>query len=101
MEDKLHQIRVWAGHGTPRQFFVELEARLAKKGKPTEYIAEGEGSTITCYRVGKVGGFLGVGAKQTKQPVLHIVFGESDVQVPAEGADPAFVDWLVARLHQH
>jgi len=101
MEDKLRRIKIWAGHGTPRQFFVELEARLAAKGQKREYVAEGEGSTITCYRLGKTGGFLGVGAMQTKAPVLRIIFGENGVEVPAEGADPVFVDWLAARLHQH
>jgi hypothetical protein len=51
--------------------------------------------------VNKVGGILGVGGKQTREPVLRIIFGENGVEVPAEGADETFVDWLVARLHQH
>jgi hypothetical protein len=97
MEDKLHQITVWASHGTPHQFFNELQAALS-----THNIAvEQEGDTITCVRVRKKGGFLGIGAKIVTEPVLKLIFKDDQLEIPAESADPEVIDLLVEVLQQH
>ena len=97
MEDKLHKIILWASHGTPRQFFADVQARLSSQG----YICVLEDDTISFFRVRKEGGFLGFGAKQVKEPVGKIVFADGEVDVPTESLDPTFLDVLVERLQQH
>ena len=32
MEESLRKVMLWAGHGTPRQFYHELVARLSDQG---------------------------------------------------------------------
>lgn len=97
MEDKLHRIRNWANRGTLLQFYSELSGKLAK----TEYEAEMKGDAVRFYRVKKSGGFLGVGAKKQRDLVLEVVRKGTDLRVPPDTADPAFVDLILPMLGAH
>lgn len=97
MEDELRKIRNWASHGTLKQFYAEIAAKLSKQG----YITELEGNTLTCYRVRKEGGFLGIGRRTIKEPVLKAVQEGNEVRIPAESANPDFVHLLAGLLKQH
>ncbi|MCE5260220.1 MAG: hypothetical protein LLG44_14355 [Chloroflexi bacterium] len=95
-EDALHKIHVWASHGTMKQFSAEVIAKLSK----TEYRAELDGDTLTCYIIEKPRGFLGLGPKKRKN-LLTIIRKGDEVIIPPESADPAFVQELSEILKQH
>ncbi len=97
MDDKLHLIRNWANRGTLLQFYSELSGKLAK----TEYQAEMKGNEVRFYKVTKSGGFLGVGKKQQKDLVLEVIRQGTDLRIPADTADPAFVDYIMPMLRAH
>lgn len=97
MEDALRKVTTWASHGTLRQFYTELTARISEE----EYEVDIEEEKLTCYKVSKQGGFLGIGVKKTRKPVL-VVETEGDlVNVDQDSADPDFVAYLAKRLTQH
>ncbi|NLG52265.1 MAG: hypothetical protein GX552_19310 [Chloroflexi bacterium] len=95
--EALHKIQVWAKHGTPKQFQIEIEAKIAPHG----YVVAIEGNNLVCYKVEKKGGFIGIGARQTRQPVLRIIYDQDRVLVPAEDAAPEFVSLLASLLRVH
>lgn len=97
MEDALHSIRVWSSHGTIRQFASEIAGKIAKIG----YVAELEGDTLTCYRVVKQGGVLGIGARKVKQPVMKFIRKGDGVEVVEDAIDQTFLTELVGLLKQH
>lgn len=97
MEEELRRIRNWASHGTIRQFYTEVSARVAELG----YEAEVEGNTLTCYKVHKEGGFLGIGARKIKEVAIKVTREGDEVLVPEESADEEFVRMLAAALTQH
>jgi len=97
MEDALHKIRVWASHGTMKQFSSEVIAKLSKIG----YLGELVDDTLTCYKFERKGGFLGIGARKVRKEVLRIIRKGTDVEIPAESADPEFVSLLSELLKQH
>lgn len=97
MEDSLRKVTTWASHGTLRQFYTELTARIPED----EYEVDLGEEKLTCYRVSKEGGFLGIGAKKIRKPVL-VVAKEGDLlNVDQDAADPDFVEYLATRLTQH
>jgi len=96
-EDRLEKITRWASRGTLAQFQVEIEAKLAG----TEYSVKREGNILRVYRMRKVGGFLGIGAKTIKQPVMAITRGEAGAEIAPEPLDPAFVEYLSGLLRPH
>jgi len=98
MEEKLHKLRNWASHGTLRQFRTEISAKLANE---QEYEMELEGDTLTCYRVRKEGGFLGIGVKKIKETVLKVIGEGADLQIPEDSADAEFIELLSQKLKQH
>lgn len=95
MEKALSELERWASHGTLRQFYLELEARLAGKG----YVLELEGDTLTVYAIKRKGGFWGIGKKEVKLPCLQLVRKDNAIKIPAETADPAFVALLLEKLY--
>ncbi|MHB0857732.1 MAG: hypothetical protein ACYC5M_09195 [Anaerolineae bacterium] len=97
MDDKLRKIGVWASHGTMNQFFTEISSKTAQLG----YQAELKENTLTCYRLVKSGGLMGIGGKKVKQPVLTIIHHGNGVTVPPESVDEQFIDQLLTRLKAH
>jgi len=97
MEDDLRRIQSWASHGTIRQFYAEVSAKMAKEG----YEVELEGDSLTCYRVRKEGGFLGIGKRQVKELMLKIIRKGEEIIIPEESADKEFVKELASSLRVH
>ena len=98
MDEKTRKILAWATHGTSRQFYTEVSAKVAGLG----YLTEVESDTLTCYRVRKEGGFLGIGARKIREPVLRVVYhGEGQAEIPEDCVDPEFVDLLEGLLKPH
>ena len=97
MEDILQRIKNWAGHGTPKQFLTEVSAKIEPEG----YQAELQGNVLTCYRMVKKGGFLGLGGSKSKQVVLRIIWENNQIRIPQEDADEQFVRMLGTMLKQH
>ena len=97
MEDELQKIKNWSSHGTLRQFYTEVSAKAASMG----YKAELTGNTITFYRTHKAGGFLGIGARTIKEPVLKIIRHDDTVEIPEDSVDPEFLKELAGSLKQH
>jgi hypothetical protein len=99
MEDQLLEMRHWATRGTVRQFFAELSARVSTN---PEYQCEmTDEESIACYRIRKEGGFLGIGAKTVREPVLEIYRHGEEVTIPEETADAEFLSWLMEQLQPH
>ena len=97
MEDPVRRIQVWASHGTLRQFFAELSAKLLNLGVQCEL----EGTTITCYRVEKSGGFLGIGGKKAKVPLLRLTKDGDQISIDESTLDREFVDRLAEEFKAH
>ncbi len=97
MENELSRIRNWASHGTIRQFFTEVSAKLSKK----PYTAELKGDRVVFYQVSKMGGLLGLGVKTSRKPVLEVIWEGSQIKIPEESADAEFVKMLAGLLGQH
>jgi hypothetical protein len=97
MDERLHLIRNWANRGTMNQLYSEISAKLAK----SEYRAELQGDQLRFYRTTKSGGFLGIGAKVEKALVLEVIREGEDLRIPAETADPAFVEYIMPMLRAH
>jgi len=97
MEDVLQKIKNWSSRGTLRQFYAEASAKAATKG----YNSELTGDTITFYRTHKEGGFLGIGRRTVKEPVLKIIRHDDTVEIPEDSIDEAFVQELAGSLKQH
>ncbi len=97
MDESVRKIQVWASHGTLRQFFAELSAKLLNMGVQCKL----EGSTITCYRVEKQGGFLGIGAKKTEIPLLKITKDGDQISIDEDTLDLEFVERLAAEFQAH
>jgi hypothetical protein len=95
--EALHKIQMWAKHGTPRQFLTEIEAKITPHG----YSAALEGNHIVCYKLEKKGGFIGIGARQVRRPVLRIIYDQDRVLIPEESALPEFVSLLSSLLKVH
>ncbi len=97
MEDDLCSIQSWASHGTLRQFYAEVSAKMGKEG----YQVELEGDSLICYRVRKEGGFLGIGKRQVKELVLEIIRKGEEIVIAEECADKEFVKELARSLRVH
>ncbi|MHB1295277.1 MAG: hypothetical protein ACYC4R_09825 [Anaerolineae bacterium] len=97
MEDKVRTICRWACHGTMNQFFTEISSKTSQLG----YQSELSGNTLTCYKMVKSGGVIGIGTKKIKQPVLTIIHNGDGITVPPESVDEQFLDQLLVRLKAH
>lgn len=97
MEEELQKLKRWSSHGTLRQFYAEVSNKAAAAG----YRSELKDDTITFYRTHKEGGFLGIGARTVREPVLKIIRRDDTVEIPEDSIDEAFVHELAAGLRQH
>ena len=97
MDESVRKIQVWASHGTLRQFFAELSAKLLNLGAQCKL----EGSTITCYREEKTGGFLGIGAKKTVIPLLRLTRDGDQISIDEDALDLEFVEQLAQEFQAH
>jgi len=98
--EELRTVQRWASRGTLHQFASEIEATLSEQEET--YQSEIEGNTLTVCRVHKEGGFLGIGAKTIRDPVLQLTLNEDDVVViDREVTDSDFVHLLAGMLAQH
>ena len=97
MEEELHKIRGWASHGTLKQFYSEVSAKIGEEG----YKAKLEGDTLTIYKTHREGGFLGIGARKIQDAVLVLVGEGANLEIPEESADEEFVRFLADKLKQH
>jgi len=97
MQEILDRIARWASHGTLSQFQAEVGGYLRIKG----YVSEVQGEELLIYRPRKEGGFLGIGAKTVKEPLMRISRSESTVRVLPEPLDEELVYYLNSCLRQH
>ena len=97
MEEQLHTLRNGIGHGTLRQFYTEIGTKLTEQGYEVDL---GE-NTLTCYSVRKEGGFLGIGARTVREPVLQVIKDGTEVQIREDKRDDEFVQLLLSLLTQH
>ncbi|NLX37180.1 MAG: hypothetical protein GXY68_10880 [Chloroflexi bacterium] len=97
MEQDLLKLRRWMSHGSARQFYTEIAYKIVDQGYEAEII----GNTVTCYLVKKQGGFLGIGARKVKTPVLVVTQRDHEVDIDARNADPEFVAGLTELLRAH
>ena len=100
MDEELHKVQRWASHGTLRQFASEVRAALSKTDERVEIEVQEDALTIA--RVRKEGGFLGIGARTVKDPVLRFKADAAGVvSVDENTADESFVHLLASALGQH
>jgi hypothetical protein len=98
MDDTLLKVQNWASHGTMRQFMAEIHAKVEGQG----YEVGSEGNTLIVSRVQKEGGFLGIGGKTIREPVLRVDYDDEGLaQVDSDSADPEFIAYLAGLLGAH
>ena len=97
MEEILERISTYASHGTLSQFRTEIGGYLTSSG----YDSEVQGDELLIYRPHKEGGFLGIGAKTIKEPLLRIRKIAGSVSIPQEPRDEELLQYLNTILHQH
>ena len=97
MEEILERIAIWASHGTLAQFRTEIDGYLKRGG----YDSELQDDELLFYRPRKGGGFLGLGAKTIKEPMMRISRAEGKVRILPEPLDEEFVQYLNSCLRQH
>jgi hypothetical protein len=88
----------WARRGTMRQFYLEVQAQLADE---KHVAAEMEDDTLVFYRITKQGGFLGIGGKTVREPLLEVSKRANEIVVSKEPRDEAFLLTLAERLEPH
>ena len=98
MDDVLLKVQRWAMHGTVRQSFADMSARLSAV---PDYTVELAGETINFFRMKKEGGLLGLFSKTVKEPVLTIRRVGEEVEIPDEPRDAEFIEELSRILQAH
>ena len=96
-EKKLHKLCNWISHGTLQQFFTEVSPKLLAQGYETDLVGE----KLTCYSVEKQGGFLGIGVRKVRKPVLEVMREGDEVTINEETLDSQFVEIVLGLLHTH
>ena len=94
MEEYLERISDWFVIGTLKQFETAVKQRLSTDGYSVESVGDG----LLFYRITERGGFLGIGKKTIKEPVMGIEKSNGAVQIPSEPLDPEFARYLGAYL---
>jgi len=97
MEEILERIATWASHGTLAQFRTEIDGYI----KSAKYDSELQDDELLIYRQRKEGGFLGIGAKTIKDPVMKLSRTDTGVAVLREPLDEEFAQYLITCLRQH
>jgi hypothetical protein len=98
MQEDLQKIQRWAMHGTVRQAYADMAARLTTE---KEYTAELADETMVFYRQSKGGGLFGLFGKGTKTPVLKIIRKGEEIEIPEEPRDEEFINVLSRLLEAH
>ncbi|MBC7237654.1 MAG: hypothetical protein H5T69_17575 [Chloroflexi bacterium] len=99
LDAAVNRISRYANRGTFRQFFNEMVAKLAKEPDLSVEL-EGE-NVMVFYRVSKSGGFLGIGRKVSKTPVLKLTRQGADVLVAQEPLDEELAIRIASILKPH
>jgi len=97
MEELLERIATWVSHGTLAQFQTEIDGFLRR----SKYRSELRGDELLIYSQRKEGGFLGIGAKTVKDPVMKLARTEAGVEIAREPLDEEFARYLASELRQH
>jgi len=97
MEEMVDRLATWASHGTLEQFRTEIDGYLKHEG----YDSEIQGDELVIFRPRKEGGFLGIGAKTIKEPLLKISRAGGKVHILPEPIDEELVQYLNSCLRQH
>jgi hypothetical protein len=96
--EALDRIVGWAKRGTLHQFYNEMNAKLAEN---ETYCVEMQDDVVVFSRVEHEGGFLGIGVRTVKEPVLEVRKEAGLVVIPDESLDAEFAIALAALLEQH
>jgi hypothetical protein len=94
----LDRIVDWVKRGTLHQFYNEMNARLAED---ETYCVDLEDDAVVFSRIRHAGGFLGIGVRTVKEPVLEIHKKDGVVAVRDEPQDTDFVLMLATHLEEH
>jgi hypothetical protein len=97
MEEQILKIKRWASHGTPTQFVNEMQGVANQLG----YELAMNGNTLSIYKESKEGGFLGLGGHTVREEVLQIIWGDGEVDVPADKVNAEFLKALSTTLQAH
>lgn len=97
MDDAILKIKNWASHGTLRQFYMEIAAKV----RPLGYEVVLEGEAIVFRKVSREGGFLGLFGRRVEKEMLRVIRHDDQVEIPEASADPEFVSMLAGLLKQH
>ncbi|MEA3346367.1 MAG: hypothetical protein U9Q78_09055 [Chloroflexota bacterium] len=97
MEEILEKISRWASRGTLAQFQTEIEGYLRDEGCGSDL----QGDELLIYREHKEGGFLGIGGKTIREPVMRISESDGKIRVLSEPLDEEFARYLSNCLRPH
>jgi hypothetical protein len=97
MQEIIERIATYATHGTLAQFRAEIGGYLTTRG----YDSEIQDDELLIYRPRKEGGFLGIGAKTIKEPLLRISKVAGSVSISQDPQDEELIQYLDTILHQH
>lgn len=97
MEEILDRIATWATHGSLPQFRAEIDGNLKSRG----YDSEVRGEELVIFRPRKEGGFLGIGAKTVKEPLMRISRAGGTARVLPEPLDEELARYLNSCLVEH
>ena len=97
MDETLRKVMLWASHGTPRQFYYELVARLSGEG----YEVDLEDDVLTVFKSHREGGFLGIGGRKVKEVSLEISYHGDEATITKESANAELLEYLSSALEAH
>ena len=97
MEELRERITRWASHGTLEQLKMELDGYLKREG----YDSEMQGDELVVFKPRKEGGFLGIGAKTIKTPLMKISRAGGAAKVLQEPFDEDLAQIISVSLRQH
>ncbi len=102
LDTAINRISRYANRGSFRQFYNEMVAKLASD--PEIEISMPDESSMVFSKVSKSGGFLGIGVRKVKTPILKLVKKGDDVLVDSEttsSTDEAFTIRIASMLKPH
>jgi hypothetical protein len=97
MQELSDSLTRWISHGSLEQFKAEIDGPLQRGG----YDSEVRGDRLVIFRPRREGGFLGIGAKTIKDPLLVISREEGSAQLLDEPFDEELARYIADTLGQH
>jgi len=97
MEEIKDSLTRWASHGTLEQFKMEIDGALQREG----YDSEMRGDQLVIFRPHQEGGFLGIGAKTIKDPLLIISREGGSAEILPDPFDEELARYIDESLGQH